>query len=116
MQAVGWLKAPQVQRLKPLHEDPGFKRWFQLGACTILHPYSVVESKLHQVELDSIQDYVAESDNLIALHEQIQGCDGILETMESLLSGFQHDLGQISSEIKSLQEQSLGKAPPQPAL
>ena len=34
--AVGWVEsgvesAPQVQRLKPLHEDPGFKRWFQIG-------------------------------------------------------------------------------------
>ena len=36
VQAVGWLKveSAQVQRLKPLHEDPGFERWFQLGACT----------------------------------------------------------------------------------
>ena len=40
---VGWgascrvvskLKAPRFQRLNPLHEDPGFKRWFQPGACT----------------------------------------------------------------------------------
>ena len=36
---LGGLKAPpQVQRLKPLqtapYQDPGFKRWFQLGACT----------------------------------------------------------------------------------
>ena len=34
---VQWVveSAPQVQRLKPLHEEPGgFKRWFQLGACT----------------------------------------------------------------------------------
>ena len=26
------LKPPQVQRSKPLHEHPGFKLWFQLGA------------------------------------------------------------------------------------
>ena len=29
--------ALQVQRSKPLQEDPGFKRWFQLGGCT---PYN----------------------------------------------------------------------------
>lgn len=51
-----------------------------------------------QVELDSIQDYVAESDNLVALQQQIRGCDCILEKMESLLGGFQADLGKISSE------------------
>jgi hypothetical protein len=67
-----------------------------------------VEAKLQAVEMESISDYVAESDNLLELHHQIQGCDGILHTMESLLSGFKNDLGKISSEIKSLQEQSLG--------
>jgi hypothetical protein len=54
-----------------------------------------------QLELDSIQDYVAESDNLVALREQIRGCDSILETMEGLLGGFQSDLGKISSEASS---------------
>ena len=53
-----------------------------------------------QVELDSIQDYVAESDNLVALQVQIRGCDGILGKMESLLGGFQSDLGKISSEAR----------------
>lgn len=52
-----------------------------------------------QVELDSIQDYVTESDNLVALQQQIRGCDSILEKMESLLGGFQADLGKISSEV-----------------
>jgi hypothetical protein len=53
-----------------------------------------------QVELDSIQDYVAESDNLVALQSQIRGCDAILGKMESLLGGFQGDLGKISSEAR----------------
>ena len=58
-------------------------------------------SRCLQLELDSIQDYVAESDNLVALREQIRGCDSILETMEGLLGGFQSDLGKISSEASS---------------
>jgi Vps52 / Sac2 family len=62
---------------------------------------SAVEGRLHQVELDSIQDYVAESDNLVALQEQIRGCDGILGKMEALLGGFQTDLGKISSEARA---------------
>ena len=32
-----WVESAQVRRFKPLHEDPGFKRRFQLGA--VLHPY-----------------------------------------------------------------------------
>ena len=53
------------------------------------------------MELDSIQDYVAESDNLVALQQQIRGCDGILGKMESLLGGFQSDLGKISTEARN---------------
>eukprot|EP00899_Mesostigma_viride_P022961 jgi/Mesvir1/384/Mv11278-RA.2 len=66
-----------------------------------------VEHRLRQAELDSIEDYMSESDNLVALQGQINDCDQILAAMESFLGGFQADLGNISSEIKSLQEQSL---------
>ncbi|XP_020574355.1 vacuolar protein sorting-associated protein 52 A-like [Phalaenopsis equestris] len=66
-----------------------------------------VENNLLQVELDSIQDYIKESDNLVLLHDQIRDCDNILSQMETLLSGFQAEIGSISSDIKSLQEKSM---------
>lgn len=66
-----------------------------------------VENNLRQVELDSIQDYIKESDNLVSLHEQIRDCDIILSQMETLLSGFQGEIGSISSDIKILQEKSM---------
>ncbi|KAL2619828.1 hypothetical protein R1flu_000033 [Riccia fluitans] len=79
-----------------------------LGQGSQLREYARdVEEKLRLVELDSIQDYMKESDNLVSLHAQIRECDTILTQMESLLGGFQADLGSISSEIKSLQEQSM---------
>ena len=37
---------------------------------------------------------------------QISSCDDILATMEDMLGKFQSDLGNISSEIRALQEQS----------
>ena len=37
---------------------------------------------------------------------QISSCDAILATMEDMLGKFQADLGNISSEIRALQEQS----------
>ena len=37
---------------------------------------------------------------------QIETCDGILASMEDMLGRFQGDLGNISTEIRSLQEQS----------
>ena len=66
-----------------------------------------VTAKLRAVELESIQDYVAESENLSQLHAQIEGCDEVLGSMEKLLSGFKDHLGKIGGEIKSLQEQSV---------
>ncbi|XP_010525604.1 PREDICTED: vacuolar protein sorting-associated protein 52 A isoform X1 [Tarenaya hassleriana] len=66
-----------------------------------------VENNLRKVELDSIQDYIIESDNLVSLHDQIRDCDSILSQMESLLSGFQEEIGSISSDIKILQEKSM---------
>jgi len=48
-----------------------------------------VENNLRKVELDSIEDYIKESDNLVSLHDQIRDCDSILSQMETLLSGFQ---------------------------
>ncbi|KAK4786300.1 hypothetical protein SAY86_002989 [Trapa natans] len=66
-----------------------------------------VENNLRKVELDSIQDYIKESDNLVSLHDQILECDSILTQMETLLSGFQTEIGSISSDIKILQEKSM---------
>lgn len=66
-----------------------------------------VENDLRKVELDSIQDYIKESDNLVSLHDQIHDCDNILSHMETLLSGFQAEIGSISSDIKILQEKSM---------
>ncbi|KAG6715717.1 hypothetical protein I3842_04G008700 [Carya illinoinensis] len=66
-----------------------------------------VENNLQKVELDSIQDYIRESDNLVSLHDQIRECDSILSQMETLLGGFQAEIGSISSDIKTLQEKSM---------
>lgn len=80
-----------------------------LAKGTELREYTKgVEENLRQVELESIQDYINESDNLVSLHSEIRECDSILTQMESLLGGFQVEIGSISSEIKTLQEKSMG--------
>ncbi|XP_030496849.2 vacuolar protein sorting-associated protein 52 A [Cannabis sativa] len=79
-----------------------------LSKGTKLREYTKgVENNIRQVELDSIQDYIQESDNLVSLHDQIRDCDNILSQMETLLSGFQTEIGSISSDIKILQEKSM---------
>ncbi|KAL9552618.1 hypothetical protein PS6_004368 [Mucor atramentarius] len=44
--------------------------------------------------------------SFVDLHAEIQTCDEVLGRMEELLSVFQSDLGNISGEIQTLQEQS----------
>ncbi|NWZ60342.1 VPS52 protein, partial [Haliaeetus albicilla] len=66
-----------------------------------------VELELQEVERASIHDYIKESENIASLHNQITACDAILERMEQMLSAFQCDLSSISSEIRTLQEQSV---------
>ncbi|XP_044268425.1 vacuolar protein sorting-associated protein 52 homolog [Tribolium madens] len=79
-----------------------------LNSFTDLRQYSKeIEKELKEAEDKSIQDYIKESANIASLHNQISACDEILERMETMLVGFQTDLGSISSEILSLQRKSI---------
>jgi len=66
-----------------------------------------VEAEMREIETASVHDYMKESNNLKKLHSEISTCDGSLMEMEELLKSFQTSLGDISSEIRHLQEQSL---------
>ncbi|CAM9123350.1 unnamed protein product, partial [Sphacelaria rigidula] len=66
-----------------------------------------IDLELREVELDSVREYAAQSEEVLALHKQIQGCDAILARMQEMLLGFQADLGGISDEIKHLQDESI---------
>ena len=79
-----------------------------LNKGTDLRQYSEeVEAALRSVERESIQDYIGESESLAGLHTQIRSCDNVLDSMESMLRGFQGDLASISAQIKFLQDESL---------
>ena len=55
---------------------------------------------------ESVNEYRGRQLKLDAHAVQISSCDSILATMEQMLGKFQADLGNISSEIRALQEQS----------
>jgi hypothetical protein len=79
-----------------------------LSKGTDLRQYAEeVEAALRSVECESIQDYIGESESLAGLHTQIRSCDTVLDSMESMLRGFQTDLASISAQIKYLQDESL---------
>ena len=61
---------------------------------------------LSTAELEAIQDYVAESDNFLALHQEIQQCDHVLEAIEDILGHYASDLATTSTDIRALQDQS----------
>ena len=52
------------------------------------------------------KDY-KEAHNIVKLHSQVESCDQTLESIESMLDGFQKNLCSISSEIQLLQQQSV---------
>src|SRR5690606_3911412 len=54
-----------------------------------------IESQLYEVEINSIKDYVENSDDLVKLHDQINSCDNLLENMQKTLSNFQDHLKNI---------------------
>jgi len=90
-----------------------------------------VENELKEAENLSIQDYIRESQNIASLHHQVSysiflsgpsetvkvirqssllkivECDQILENMQKILMSFQTDLGSISNEILTLQQESV---------
>ncbi|KRZ05902.1 Vacuolar protein sorting-associated protein 52 -like protein [Trichinella zimbabwensis] len=79
-----------------------------LGMGIDLREYAKdVQKQLKSVEADAIQEYVEQAENIATLHNEIRNCDQILNQMESMLTAFQSDLGNISNEIQSLQEQSV---------
>ncbi|KAJ3013995.1 hypothetical protein HKX48_005407 [Thoreauomyces humboldtii] len=98
-------------RIFAFQEDTLVKEAFDKG--TDLREYAKqVASELDAAEQTHIIGYVKQVAPFVQLHHQIQvsqacvPCDDILQKMEHLMSGFQSDLGNISSEIQILQEQS----------
>ncbi|XP_048472593.1 vacuolar protein sorting-associated protein 52 homolog isoform X3 [Rhincodon typus] len=87
-------------------EDELVKEALKTGV-DLRHYSKQVETELQHIEHASIKDYIKESRNIASLHNQITACDTILERMEQMLSMFQCDLSSISSEIQTLQEQSI---------
>lgn len=65
-----------------------------------------VKAQLEEVEKESIDDVVECQEQIAQLYLELSNSNKILFNLENTLTKFQTDLGNISSEIKSLQEQS----------
>ncbi|KAG0043050.1 Vacuolar protein sorting-associated protein 52 [Gryganskiella cystojenkinii] len=93
-------------RISEFQEDEFVKQALAKGMDLREYAHHI-ESELDIVGQDHEDDYVHQSQAFVDLHGQITSCDEILETMENLLSIFQTDLGNISTEIQTLQTKSV---------
>ena len=55
----------------------------------------------------SLDEYEEAAPDIAKLYKEVVGCDEMLAKMENLLQHFQEDLGEISDEIKTLQDESI---------
>ena len=93
--------------LDRFQSDPIVKSALERGVD--LRQYSrQIDRDLQAAEKDSVTDYLGQVEHLAKLNKEINTCDGALEKMQTMLLGFQSDLGGISEDIKHLQENSVG--------
>jgi vacuolar protein sorting-associated protein 52 len=96
----------EEEREEDLKQDLIIREAFEKGKD--LKDYATeIESELIRIENEHVTDYLLSGGGLVELFDEIKKCDVILEQMEFMLSGFQLDLGKLSSEIQSLQDLSL---------
>ncbi|KAJ2959317.1 hypothetical protein NQZ79_g5266 [Umbelopsis isabellina] len=92
-------------RISAFQEDEFVKDALEKGMD--LRQYArQVESEMHEMQHEHENDYTRNVQSFVDLHGQFEASDEILGNMEDMLNVFQTDLGNISREIKSLQERS----------
>lgn len=75
-----------------------------LAGTVDLRIYSAENDKnLHNIEQKLLLNIIENSANYCNLYESMNESDNILQSMESMLYGYQSDLTQISTEINNLQ-------------
>lgn len=93
------------QDIQRFASEPSVRAVLEVGVD--LQNYSAqIKKELDDVEAASIEDYLKQIPRVDALHEEILACDKTLEAMEDLLVTFKGSLGQLSTEISTLQTKS----------
>ncbi|KAG2187646.1 hypothetical protein INT44_005336 [Umbelopsis vinacea] len=92
-------------RISAFQEDEFVKDALEKGMD--LRQYALqVENEMQEMQSEYENDYTNNVRAFIELHQQFEASDEILGNMEEMLNVFQTDLGNISREIKNLQERS----------
>jgi hypothetical protein len=75
-------------------------------AVDLQNDSSEIGQDLAVAEAASIGDYLRQTPRVEQLHQEIMACDQVLAAMEDLLNQVKGSLGQLSSDICSLQTRS----------
>lgn len=76
------------------------------GSLDLKSYSSTIQAELNELEMDCIEIYKQNSGTIATLREDMDECDTILASLQEMLLGFQADLGGLSGEIRSLQQES----------
>jgi len=74
----------------------------------ILDHMETLNKELADAEAIAIKQYQSSRPEIDSLSNSLQACDNSLALLQEMLLGFQADLGGISEEIKTIQDESLG--------
>ena len=76
------------------------------GSLDLASYSAVVDNELSSLEKECIDIYKEHAGDIQVLREEISMCDGVLASLQEMLLGFQADLGGLSGDIRTLQDQS----------
>ncbi len=76
------------------------------GSLDLKSYSSTIQAELNELEMDCIEIYKQNSNTIAALRQDMTECDTILASLQEMLLGFQADLGGLSGDIRSLQQES----------
>ncbi|KAJ6254710.1 vacuolar protein sorting-associated protein [Anaeramoeba flamelloides] len=65
-----------------------------------------IDQELWDLSFSNIEDYLSSTDLFVSFHEELNTCDKVIGSLESMLDTFQNSLGSLPSEITSLQEET----------
>jgi len=86
--------------------NPTLRQGLADGSLDLASYSSTIHSELGTLEQDCIQIYRSNISTTASLRRDMDECDVILSSLQEMLMGFQADLGGLSGDIRSLQEQS----------
>lgn len=107
------ISSPQEDDAERLSSDlalflsnPTLRQGLADGSLDLASYSSTIESELATLEHECIRIYRSNIATTAALRKDMDDCDVILASLQEMLMGFQADLGGLSGDIRSLQEQS----------